>query len=196
MHSLVSSLSNQKYVQLCLKHLSHQICFSLPYQPKFAQLLPRPKNAFLQWTSQTCTMAGIAKLCKYVKILIGSKSMTETTKLLISGFLPFCKTKGGKFMSHKWPFHDHFLSFFCQLHRCFSLRIILRCLRCLNLFWIKSYDTYLKSVNIWYITLGHWDDGTNESSTKCVMFQVLFFFHDFLQNALQKAFQFILSFVL
>ena len=86
LHSLVSSLSNQKYVQLCLKHLSHQICFSLPYQPKFAQLLPRPKNAFLQWTSQICTMAGITKFCQYVKILIGSKSMTETTKLLISVF--------------------------------------------------------------------------------------------------------------
>ena len=25
------------------------------------------------------------------------------------------------------------------------------------------------------LTLGCWDDGTNESSTKCLMFQVLFF---------------------
>ena len=37
----------------------------------------------------------------------------------------------------------------------------------------------LKSVNLWYITLGRLDDGTNESSTKCLMFQVLFFL-DFL----------------
>ena len=33
----------------------------------------------------------------------------------------------------------------------------------------------LKSVNLQYITLGCLDDGTNESSTKSLMFQVLFF---------------------
>ena len=32
-------------------------------------------------------------------------------------------------------------------------------------------------------------DGTNESLTKRLMVQVLFFFHDFLQNSLQKYFQ-------
>ena len=37
--------------------------------------------------------------------------------------------------------------------------------------------------------LGRWADGTNESSTKRLMFQVLLFFHDFLQNSLQKYFQ-------
>ena len=36
--------------------------------------------------------------------------------------------------------------------------------------------------------LGRWD---NELSTKSLMFQVLFFFHDFLQNSLLKSFQFI-----
>ena len=34
----------------------------------------------------------------------------------------------------------------------------------------------LKSVNLQYNTLGRLDDGTNESSTKRLMFQVLFFF--------------------
>ena len=33
----------------------------------------------------------------------------------------------------------------------------------------------LKLVNLQYDTLGCLDDGTNESSTKCLMFQILFF---------------------
>ena len=37
----------------------------------------------------------------------------------------------------------------------------------------------LKSVNLEYNTLVRWFAGTNESSTKRLMFQVLFFFHDF-----------------
>ena len=36
-----------------------------------------------------------------------------------------------------------------------------------------------------------WVDGTIVGSPKCLMFQVLFFFHDFLQNYFQKSFQFI-----
>jgi hypothetical protein len=52
----------------------------------------------------------------------------------------------------------------------------------------------LKSVNLQYNTLGHLDDGTNEESNKLLMFQVLFIFHDFFQNFLQKYFQFILLF--
>ena len=51
-----------------------------------------------------------------------------------------------------------------------------------------------KSVNLQYNTLGCLDDGTNESPTKPLMFQVLFFFHNFLQNSLQKLFQFIFLF--
>jgi hypothetical protein len=45
----------------------------------------------------------------------------------------------------------------------------------------------VKSVNLQYNMLGCLDDGTNESSTKRLMFQVSFFFHDFLQNSLQKS---------
>ena len=52
----------------------------------------------------------------------------------------------------------------------------------------------MKSVNLQYNTLGCLDNGTNKSSTKRLMFQVLFFFHDFLQNSLQKSFQFIFLF--
>ena len=36
----------------------------------------------------------------------------------------------------------------------------------------QSRPTLLKSVNLQYITLGCLDDGTNESSTKSLMFQV------------------------
>jgi hypothetical protein len=44
-----------------------------------------------------------------------------------------------------------------------------------------------KNLTIFNIIL--WVDSTNVSSTKCLTFQVLFF-HDFLQNSLQKSFQF------
>ena len=47
-----------------------------------------------------------------------------------------------------------------------------------------------KSDNLQYDMLGRWDDGTIVSSTKRLMFQVLFFFHNFLQNSLQKPLQF------
>ena len=49
--------------------------------------------------------------------------------------------------------------------------------------------TAQKSVNLQYNTLGCLDDWTNESCTKRLMFQVLFFFRNFLQNSLQKSFQ-------
>ena len=51
-----------------------------------------------------------------------------------------------------------------------------------------------QSVNLQYNALGRLDDGTNESSTKRLMFQVLLFFHDFLQNSLQKSYQFFFIF--
>ena len=44
----------------------------------------------------------------------------------------------------------------------------------------------LKSYNLQYKTLVRWADGTNDSSTKHLMFQMLFFFHKIL-----KIFQFI-----
>ena len=47
-----------------------------------------------------------------------------------------------------------------------------------------------------YNTLVPCADGTNDSSTKRLMFQVLFFFHKILQNSLQKPFQFIFLFFL
>ena len=49
----------------------------------------------------------------------------------------------------------------------------------------------LKSYNLQYKTLVRWADGTNDSMTKRLMFQVLFFFHKILQNFLQKPFHFI-----
>ena len=44
----------------------------------------------------------------HVKILIGSKGMTENTNFFISVFLPFWKTKSWKVISQKKPFKDHF----------------------------------------------------------------------------------------
>ena len=48
-----------------------------------------------------------------------------------------------------------------------------------------------ESDNLQYNTLFCWFAGTNESFTMCLVFQVLFIFHNFLQNYLQKSFQFI-----
>ena len=42
--------------------------------------------------------------------------------------------------------------------------------------WNLHSVSVLKSVNLQYNTLGHWFAGTNDSSTKRLMFQVLFFF--------------------
>ena len=53
----------------------------------------------------------------------------------------------------------------------------------------KAY--FLKSNNLQYNMLVRWDARTKDSSTKRLMFQVLFFFHNFLQNPFQKLFQFI-----
>ena len=47
----------------------------------------------------------------------------------------------------------------------------------------------LKSINLQYNTLVHWTDGTNNSSTKHLMFKILSFSYRFLQNSLQKPFQ-------
>ena len=44
------------------------------------------------------------------------------------------------------------------------------------------------SPKIWQSSI--WVDGTITSSTKCLMFQVLSFFNNFLQTSLQKSFQF------
>ena len=43
-------------------------------------------------------------------------------------------------------------------------------------FIYMSHRTTLKSVNLQYNTLVRWADGTYNSSTKCLMFQVLLFF--------------------
>ena len=51
-----------------------------------------------------------------------------------------------------------------------------------------------KSVNLQYITLGCLNDGTKESSTKSLMFQVLFFFTLFIDLGHSKLFTFIFVF--
>ena len=54
----------------------------------------------------------------------------------------------------------------------------------------ENVNCQLKSVNLQYNTLGRLDNGTNESSDV----PSIIFFHDFLQNSLQKSFQFIFIF--
>ena len=49
----------------------------------------------------------------------------------------------------------------------------------------------LKSINLQYNMLGCLDNGTNEALTKASDIPSITFFHDFLQNYLQKSFQFI-----
>ena len=49
------------------------------------------------------------------------------------------------------------------------------------------YGNVLRNPTIFNII--YWVAGTKDSSTKRLMFQVLFFFHNFLQNSLQKSFQ-------
>ena len=51
---------------------------------------------------------------------------------------------------------------------------------------IYPTSTIYKSVNLQYNTLGRLDDGTNESSTKRLMFQVLCFFSWFLAKFFAK----------
>ena len=51
---------------------------------------------------------------------------------------------------------------------------------------------YIKSNNLQCNTLGLWLDGTNDSSIHIP--NIFIFFHNFLQNSLQKLFQFIFHF--
>ena len=67
-------------------------------------------------------------------------------------------------------------------------------LKHLDFLFVLLEGHLLKSVNLQYNTLGRLDVGTNEASTKRLMFQELFFFHDFLQIFLQNSFQFIFLF--
>ena len=52
------------------------------------------------------------------------------------------------------------------------LPLVVQTLQIHGLYWIRKH---FKSVNLQYITLGCLDDGTNELSTKSLMFHVLFF---------------------
>ena len=54
---------------------------------------------------------------------------------------------------------------------------------------------FMRGKNPTIFNIIRWVNGTNDSLTKRLMFQVLyFFFHNFLQNSLQKSFQFIFYF--
>ena len=86
-----------------------------------------------------------------------------------------------RFVAISWQVWDDLIGIFLSLIQVVSLTL---------------RSTYLKSVNLQYNTLVCWADGTNDSSTKRLMFQVSFFFHKILQNSLQKPFQFFFFFLI
>ena len=71
-------------------------------------------------------------------------------------------------------------------------KVFLQHFDCFVLGRISAVD--LKSDKLQYNTLGSWVDRMIVSLTKRLMFQVLYFFYNFLQNYLQKSFQFIILF--
>ena len=62
------------------------------------------------------------------------------------------------------------------------------------LFWPSNESSSIESVNVQYNMLGHWVTGTNDSSTKRLMFQVLFF-HNFLPIFLQNRYNLFFHFL-
>ena len=95
--------------------------------------------------------------------------------------------------------NNFFLGFMCPTYRLFRshggwLRWIISSDQVLVFWFFKNLVTFYKSDNLQYDTLGRWVAGTNDSSNKRLMFQVLFFFQNFLHDSLQKSFQFIFLF--
>ena len=62
---------------------------------------------------------------------------------------------------------------------------------------MQDYSGGEKNIVRKFVNLPYWADGTNNSSSKYLMFQVLFaFFHKIFQNSLRKPFPFIYLFFL
>ena len=77
------------------------------------------------------------------------------------------------------------------LHRLVVLKLGYHCKGGKNVYIVNTENvqtTDHKSDNLQYNTLGRWD--------KRLIDQVFFFFHNFLQNTLQKSFQFIFFFII
>ena len=131
-------------------------------------------TGLLAQPTQTVTM-----LYVFLHLVVGgSKNLggqTEIENHLITKFLLQWLPESGGVISH--PAHS-----------------VPTPLNCYNLHG-PSWRNFMKSVNLQYNTLVRWADGTNDSLTKRLMFQVLFFFHKILQNSLQKLFQFIYLFL-
>ena len=87
---------------------------------------------------------------KCVKSSIRSKATRQNTNCLISSFFQFWKKNFWKFLTHKWPFFDYFWSYYANYRKVFHKSevqtVILRCLVCLNLIWIKSYNIMLVKI--------------------------------------------------
>ena len=77
------------------------------------------------------------------KFLLDQKLWHRTQFLSFPGFINFLR----KITTHKWPFYDHFWPFFANymnnFHKTEVRSVILRCIVCLNLNWIKSNNTIL-----------------------------------------------------
>ena len=74
-----------------------------------------------------------------------------------------------------------FKDLFCYTKNAECIHSVKKACYSLQILWIQIqvYNDQ-KSVNLQYNTLGRWVDWTNDSSTKCLMFQALFFLSFFI----------------
>ena len=69
---------------------------------------------YINISHKTEVLIVISMCLTYLPYLI--KNYNKNTIFVISQGFQFCKKKPWKITTHKWPFHDHFLPFFFQLH--------------------------------------------------------------------------------
>ena len=103
------------------------------------------------------------------------------------------------YVNKTWPILTLFSlqGWVCSVIFCFFLYDIFNCriqktIQKQN--FVKIYE-HLKSVNLHYITLGFLDDGTNKSSTKSLMFQLLLFYAFYRLRALKTLYFYFCNFI-
>ena len=128
---------------------------------------------FLQVAKRKWIHCFLSSRSKQQKSLIGNHAITPPTWMIP---INYCSGKKAQVKNN----HNHFLAG--------------KNLTTFNNETFLNHFVPQKSVILQYNMLVSWDDGTNELSTKLLMFQALLLFHKILQNLLQKPFQFILFF--
>ena len=86
----------------------------------------------------------------HFEVLNASKATRQNTNFPISSFFQLWKKNFWKFLTHKRPLFDYFWSYYANYRKVFHKSevqtIILRCLVCLNLNWIKNYNIMLVKI--------------------------------------------------